>query len=106
MVDQVRLDRRSTEDKLASTRQELIDLLRHEAQTEIAEEHTFPRSRTMRLLIGGGGVKGLAVLAAGLLLSRPALGWRLLRMVPLRSVMRSVLAAISERAATPRSRAG
>jgi len=102
MAEQTLLDRRDAEDKLASTRQELIDLLRHDSAESLAEEHAFPRSRTMRLLLGGGGAKTLAVVAAGLLLSRPALGWRLLRMVPLRAVTRSLLAALATRAASTR----
>jgi hypothetical protein len=106
MVDQLLLDRRRTEDKLASTRQQLIDLLRHEAEVEVAEEHAFPRSRTMRLLIGGGGLKGLAVIGAGLLVSRPALVWRLLRLVPLRALTRSLLTAVASRASTPRRSPG
>jgi len=42
----------------------------------------FPRSRTMRMLMSGGGVGTLGAVAAGLLIARPALALRLLRMLP------------------------
>jgi hypothetical protein len=42
------------------------------------------------------------VVAGGLLISRPALIWRLLRMVPLRAVTRTLMAALASRAAQSR----
>lgn len=42
----------------------------------------FPRSRTMRALLGGHGMKTVALLVGGLLVARPALAWRLIRMLP------------------------
>ena len=88
MAEQTLLDRRDAEDKLASTRQELIDLLRHDSAESLAEEHAFPRSRTMRLLLSSRGLGALAVTACGFLVSRPALALRLLRLVPLGTVAR------------------
>jgi hypothetical protein len=42
----------------------------------------FPRSRTMRMLMSGPGLGTVGAAAAGLLLARPRLALRLLRMLP------------------------
>ena len=44
----------------------------------------FPRSRTMRLLTSGKGLGTVGALVAGLLMSRPALALKLLRLLPFR----------------------
>jgi hypothetical protein len=42
----------------------------------------FPRSRTMQMLMSGRGLGTLGAVAGGLLLARPALALRLLRLLP------------------------
>ncbi len=42
----------------------------------------FPRSRTMRLLMSGRGLGTLGALIGGLVLARPALALKLLRILP------------------------
>ena len=51
----------------------------------------FPRSRTMRMLMSSRGLGTLGAVAAGLLIARPAIALRLLRMVPAGAVARMVL---------------
>ena len=52
----------------------------------------FPRSRTMQLLMSGRGLGTVGAVVAGLLLARPALALRLLRMLPAGAVARMVMA--------------
>jgi len=51
----------------------------------------FPRSRTMRKLMGGPGLGALGAVIAGLLIARPKLAWRLIRMLPSSMLARSFL---------------
>jgi len=51
----------------------------------------FPRSRTMRMLLSIRGVGTVGALAGGLLLARPALAVKLLRMIPAGAVARMLL---------------
>jgi hypothetical protein len=51
----------------------------------------FPRSRTMRLLMSGRGLGTVGAVVAGLLLARPTLALRLLRMLPASAVARMVM---------------
>lgn len=51
----------------------------------------FPRSRTMQMLMSGRGLGTLGAVAAGLLIARPALALRLLRMLPAGAVARMFL---------------
>jgi hypothetical protein len=51
----------------------------------------FPRSRTMQMLMSGRGLGTVGAVAAGLLIARPALAMRLLRMVPAGAVARMLL---------------
>jgi hypothetical protein len=51
----------------------------------------FPRSRIMQALLSGRGLGTLGAAAAGLLIVRPALALRLLRMVPAGAVARMLL---------------
>ena len=46
----------------------------------------FPRSRTMRALLSSRGLGAIGALAGGLLVARPTLALRLLRMVPVSAV--------------------
>jgi len=52
----------------------------------------FPRSRTMQMLMSGRGLGTLGALAAGLLMARPALALRLLRLVPASTVAKILIA--------------
>ena len=73
--------------RLAQSRQELRQLLEppeeriYAAATSGAGARGFPRSRTMKWLLSGGGL-GLTAVAGGLLVARPALALRLLKMLP------------------------
>ena len=51
----------------------------------------FPRSRTMQLLMSGRGLGTVGAAAAGLLVARPALALRLLRMLPAGAIGRMLL---------------
>jgi hypothetical protein len=55
------------------------------------EAGKFPRSRTLRMLMSGRGMGTLGALAAGLLMARPALALRLLRMLPASAIGRMIL---------------
>jgi hypothetical protein len=54
----------------------------------------FPRSRTMQALMSGRGLGAIGAVVAGLLLARPALAWRLIRMLPTGAVTRILVARI------------
>jgi hypothetical protein len=56
-----------------------------------ARQHGFPRSRTIQMLLSGRGVGTMGALAAGLIMARPALALRLLRMLPASAIGRSLL---------------
>lgn len=56
------------------------------------EDHDFPRSRTMRALMSNKGLGAVGAMAGGLLLARPALALRLLRLVPASTVGKMLLA--------------
>jgi len=84
--------------RLAVTREELRRILEPppkslEGNGHAANERSdsFPRSRTMQMLMSGKGLGTLGALAAGLLVSRPALALRLLRFVPVSSMARKLL---------------
>jgi hypothetical protein len=51
----------------------------------------FPRSRTIQMLLSGRGIGTLGALAMGLIVARPALALRLLRMLPASAVARMLL---------------
>jgi hypothetical protein len=54
----------------------------------------FPRSRTMQALMSGRGLGAIGAIASGLVLTRPALAWRLIRLLPTRAVARAILARV------------
>lgn len=54
----------------------------------------FPRSRTMRALMSGRGLGAVGAMAGGLLIARPGLAWRLLRILPTSAVARVVVAKV------------
>jgi hypothetical protein len=51
----------------------------------------FPRSRTMQTLLSSRGLGTLGALAGGLLIARPALAFRLLRLVPASTVAKMLM---------------
>ena len=51
----------------------------------------FPRSRTLRMLMSGRGMGAVGAAAAGILLTRPALALRILRMLPAGAIGRMLL---------------
>ncbi len=51
----------------------------------------FPRSRTLRMLMSGRGMGTLGAVAAGLLVARPALALRILRMLPANAIGKMLL---------------
>lgn len=56
----------------------------------------FPRSRTMKKLMDGPGLGVVGAFAVGLLLARPKLAWRLIRLLPTNALARSfIVRAIS-----------
>lgn len=54
----------------------------------------FPRSRTMRMLMSGRGLGTLGAVAAGLLVARPAMALRLLRLIPTSAVVKLIVARV------------
>jgi hypothetical protein len=83
--------------RLAQSREELRLLLDpppspSEGGPSPANGHAgFPRSRTMQMLMSGRGLGTLGALAGGLLMARPALALRLLRLVPASSVAKMLM---------------
>jgi hypothetical protein len=65
-------------------------------------QNGFPRSRTMQMLMSSRGLGALGVLAGGFLIARPALAFRLLRLLPTGSVAKVIISramsALSDRA--------
>jgi hypothetical protein len=56
-----------------------------------AHDGTFPRSRTMKLLMSGRGIGTAGAIVGGLLMARPALALKLLRMLPTGAVARMLM---------------
>jgi hypothetical protein len=85
--------------RLAVSREEMRRVLapqRNEPNADgssIGDTHRgeFPRSRTMQMLMSGRGLGTLGAVAASLLIARPALALRLLRMLPAGAVARMLL---------------
>ena len=51
----------------------------------------FPRSRTMKLLMSARGMGTVGAMVGGLLMARPALAFRLMRLLPVEAVARVLL---------------
>lgn len=51
----------------------------------------FPRSRTMKLLMSGRGLGTVGAMVGGLVMARPALAFRLLRMLPTGAIARMLM---------------
>ena len=88
--------------RLAQSRAEIRDIFEPpqaaagsaEATVEVAgggHHRMFPRSRTMRLLMSGRGMGTMGAMVGGLLMARPALAWRLMRLLPVEAVARVLL---------------
>src|ERR1700675_1666995 len=86
--------------RLAASREELRRLLDRTRDAADADGSTaeyrpgpggFPRSRTMQMLMSGRGLGTLGAAAAGLLIARPGLALRLLRILPAGAVAKTLL---------------
>jgi hypothetical protein len=83
--------------RLAASREELrraLDPPRNESDgTSKRGDHPggFPRSRTMRALMSGRGLGTMGAAAVGLLIARPGLALRLLRILPAGAVAKTLL---------------
>lgn len=85
--------------RLATSREELREILdppRREPNgaggaTAGDDRGAFPRSRTMQMLLSGRGLGTLGAAAAGLLVARPALALRLLRLLPASAIGKMIL---------------
>jgi hypothetical protein len=85
--------------RLAQSREELRTLLdpppaQGNGGTDTAARGSggFPRSRTMQMLMSSRGLGAVGALAGGLLIARPALALRLLRLVPASTVAKMLMA--------------
>jgi hypothetical protein len=86
--------------RLAASREELREILDPPRKEPHGADgagagHTpgaFPRSRTMQMLLSGRGLGTLGAAAAGLLVARPALALRLLRLLPVSALGKMILA--------------
>ena len=66
----------------------------HEVESGAAfdpHDGTFPRSRTMKLLMSGRGIGTAGAMLGGLLMARPALAFKVLRMLPTGAVAKMLL---------------
>jgi hypothetical protein len=88
--------------RLAQSRAELRKIFEPPSQNEPGSSEAgaeasggghgmFPRSRTMRLLTSGRGLGTLGAMVGGLVMARPAMALRLLRLLPVEAVARVVL---------------
>jgi hypothetical protein len=83
--------------RLAETRQELrrvLDPPRDEQPDGSSSTHRaggFPRSRTMQVLLSGRGLGTLGAVVGGLLIARPSLALRLLKMLPASAFARMLI---------------
>ncbi len=51
----------------------------------------FPRSRTMRMLMSVRGLGAVAAVLGGLLIARPTLAWRLVKLLPTGAIARTLI---------------
>lgn len=89
--------------RLAESRSEISRLLEPQPESRSDDDGVpgpagtargFPRSRTMQALMSGRGIGAVGALAGGLLLARPRLAWRMLRMLPTGAVTRMIVARV------------
>ena len=97
MMDREAAARAAIIARLAASREELRRILEPPPKVDGssaagAYPGGFPRSRTMQMLLSGRGLGTVGAAAAGLLVARPALALRLLRMLPAGALARMLLA--------------
>lgn len=89
--------------RLTESRTEISRLLERPPETGGGDDNgvpgasgstRFPRSRTMQALMSGRGIGAMGAMAGGLLLARPRLAWRVLRMLPTSAVTRMIVARV------------
>jgi hypothetical protein len=85
--------------RLAQSREELHTIFYpppgengEEGQASAIGRGRFPRSRTMQMLMSGRGLGTLGALAGGLLIGRPGLALRLLRLLPASALAKMFMA--------------
>ena len=98
MPDREQAERAAILARIAASREELRSLFDRQRRQPGADAAAgsqsigaFPRSRTMQMLLSGRGIGTVGAVAAGLLIARPALALRLLRMVPASAVLKMVV---------------
>ncbi|MGD0489993.1 MAG: hypothetical protein ABSC32_00485 [Steroidobacteraceae bacterium] len=88
--------------RLSQSREEIARLLEPPSEAGNGETGSgpsgaaggFPRSRIMRALMSGRGLGAVGAVAGGLLLARPGLAWRLIRLIPTSAVTRMVVGKV------------
>lgn len=97
--------------KLAQSREELRRLLEPQRKDSLQSESQpagasseFPRSRTLKMLMGNRGLGALGALVGGLLIARPAVALRMLRMLPVRSIAQLLITRLFVTRRTPKDR--
>ena len=84
--------------KMAQSRAEIQRLLEPSQHPAGADQGAggggageFPRSRTMKLLLSSRAVGAVGAVVGGLLMARPALAIRLVRLIPVGAIARALL---------------
>lgn len=81
--------------RLALSRAEIYQVLEPPPEAAgdagAASHRGFPRSRTMQALLSGRGLGAVGAMAGGLLMARPGLAWRLIRLLPASAVARMLV---------------
>lgn len=76
------------ESRLEDSRNELRRMMTESEEARAARPGYFPRSKTMRMLAGGGGATMLAIGAGSLLLMRPGILKTALKVLPVNTIVR------------------
>ena len=100
MIDRDAAARAQILAKLAQSREEIRRVLEpprdppgnHADSRGAHPAGSFPRSRTLQLLMSGRGLGAVGAAAAGLLVARPALALRILRLLPASAIGKMLLA--------------
>jgi hypothetical protein len=98
MTDPYDGERKEALARLAQSREELRRLLEPQREQSPgggpgtwSAPDGFPRSRTMRMLMGDRGLGAMGAILAGLFIARPAIALRLLHMLPVSAVARALI---------------
>ena len=97
MIDRDEAARSEVLSKLAQTREEVRRVFDppprsgHDGTGPHGGTGGFPRSRTMQMLLSGKGLGTVGAVASGLFIARPALAFRLLKLLPVSAVARTLL---------------